>query len=308
MDAETPFKRSPANPILTRADLPFRAAGVFNPAAAEQDGQVVLLVRVETVEGYSDIHVACSDDGVTGWRIEREPILRHGIPRWSYEQWGCEDPRVVWMAEERCWYISYVAYSDVGPAIGIARSTDLRTAERISLVGDTNDKDGVLLPARFDGQYAILHRPDAGGYQHIWSAYSDDLIRWGDPHCVLREGYGPVWYAVKVGAGPPPILTQRGWLLIFHGVKEYSGSMFYRVGVALLDRERPHKVIATTPGSIFEAEAPYEVSGTAPNVVFPSGALLRGDELWMYYGAADRCTGLAVARLDDLLNLLEPVQ
>lgn len=132
------------------------------------------------------------------------------------------------------------------------------------------------------------------------------MIRWGEPHCVLREGYGPTWDAVKVGAGPPPILTKAGWLLIYHGVKGYGGGLLYRVGVAILDRQTPHKVLARASGSVFEAEASYEVTGIVPNVVFPTGAILRGDGIWMYYGAADKCISLATAAVDDLLALLEP--
>jgi len=192
----------------------------------------------------------------------------------------------------------------MGPAVGIARTQDLRTADRLALLGATNDKDGALFPARFNGQYAILHRPDAGGFEHIWSAYSPNLIHWGEPHCVLQEGRGPAWDGVKIGAGPPPILTDNGWLLIYHGVKAYGGGLLYRVGLALLDARLPHKMIARSPGFVFQAEAAYEQAGIVPNVVFPTGALLRGDEVWMYYGAADRCVGLATAKLQDLLDHL----
>jgi beta-1,4-mannooligosaccharide/beta-1,4-mannosyl-N-acetylglucosamine phosphorylase len=305
MPAREIFERSPRNPILSPQDLPFRAVAVLNPGAAEQDGQVVLLVRVEDINGFSDIYAARSPNGVTDWQIDPEPVLRHGLDEWRYEEWGCEDARVTYVPEDECWYVTYVAFSPMGPAVGIARTADLKTMERISLLGATNDKDGVLFPGRFHGEYAILHRPDAGGYQHIWSAYSQDLICWGEPHCVLREGSGPAWDAVKVGAGPPPVLTDRGWLLIYHGVKGYGGSLLYRVGIALFQTDAPHKMTARAPGFIFQAAAPYEQSGIIPNVVFPTGALVRGDELWMYYGAADRCIGLATAKIDDLLNVLE---
>ena len=150
----------------------------------------------------------------------------------------------------------------------------------------------------------MLHRPDAGGREHIWSAYSPDLIHWGEPHCVLREGIGPAWDAVKVGAGPPPVPTSDGWLLIFHGVKRYGGELLYRAGLALLDKTTPHQVIGSSHGCVFQPEMPYEVSGALPNVVFPTGALVRGDELWMYYGAADSSVCLATAKLKDLLNLI----
>lgn len=302
---EQPFQRCDKNPILTRDAVPFRAVGIFNPGAAEEYGEVVLLVRIEGADGFSDIHVARSRNGVDDWRVSPDPLLRHGLPRWGYETWGCEDARVVWIEEDQCWYITYVAYSEMGPAVGIARTENFNTADRLCLLGATNDKDGALFPTRFNGDYLILHRPDAGGYQHIWSAWSSDLVRWGEPHCVLREGDGPAWDGEKVGVGPPPILTDHGWLLLYHGVKNYGGSLLYRVGMALLDTADPHKVLARTAGCVFEAEAPYEVAGTVPNVVFPSGAILRGDELWMYYGAADYCIGLATAKLDDLLALLD---
>jgi predicted GH43/DUF377 family glycosyl hydrolase len=299
------FCRSNANPILTARDLPFRALAVLNPGAVEVDGQVLLLLRVEDVRGYSRIHVARSDDGETDWQIDEEPLLDYGLPEWRYEKWGCEDARVVRMDEDDCWYISYVAYSAVGPAVGLARTTDFKTAQRISLLGTTNDKDGVLFPAKFDGRYAIYHRPVTGGRQHIWSAYSPDLIHWGEPHCVLREGDGPSWDGLKVGAGPPPMLTDRGWLVLYHGVKEYGGTLSYRVGAALIDRDDPHVVLARSRGSLFHPEADYEVAGHVANVVFPTGTILRDGQVWMYYGAADTYVCLARAPLQDVLDLLE---
>jgi beta-1,4-mannooligosaccharide/beta-1,4-mannosyl-N-acetylglucosamine phosphorylase len=299
------FHRSRANPILSVQDLPFRAAAVLNPGAAEQDGEVVLLLRVEDSAGHSNVHVARSSDGVTGWRIETEPILRFGEPDCRYETWGCEDPRVTYIREEKQWYITYTAYSPAGAAVALARSRDLVTAERVGLIFSPNNKDAVLFPECFDGRYAVLHRPDAGGIEHIWSAYSPDLVHWGEPHCVLPEGSGPAWDGVKVGAGPPPLATKHGWLLIYHGVKAYGGNYVYRAGLALLDRKRPHKVLARSPGFVFQAEESYELNGLVPSVVFPTGLLLRGDELWMYYGAGDNCVCLATASLKDVLAMLD---
>ena len=301
----TPFHRSRANPILSVQDLPFRAAAVLNPGAAEQDGEVVLLLRVEDSSGHSSVHVARSSDGVTGWRVETEPILRFGEPDYRYEMWGCEDPRVTYIREEKQWYITYTGYSPAGAAVALARSRDLVTAERVGLIFSPNNKDAVLFPECFDGRYAVLHRPDAGGIEHIWSAYSPDLVHWGEPHCVLPEGGGPAWDGVKVGAGPPPLATEYGWLLIYHGVKAYGGNFVYRAGLALLDRKRPHKVLARSPGFVFQAEEPYELNGLVPSVVFPTGLLLRNNELWMYYGAGDNCVCLATASLKDVLAMLD---
>ena len=298
------FHRVPNNPLLTPASMPFPAAAVLNPGAAEQNGEVVLLLRVENHAGYSSIYVARSKDGVTGWRIESEPILRYGQDRWRYEMWGCEDARVTYLNEEKRWYITYTAYSPRGAAVAIARSDDLVKAERIGLVFSPNNKDAALFPRRFDGRWAVLHRPDAGGIEHIWSAYSPDLVHWGEPHCVVPEGEGAAWDAVKVGAGPPPILTEHGWLLIYHGVKGYGGHLVYRVGVALLDKKKPYRMVARSANWVFQAEAPYELSGLVPNVVFPTGLVVRGDELWLYYGAADTYVCLATAKLADVLGTL----
>ena len=299
------FKRSMENPILTPQDMPFPAAAVLNPGATEQNGEVVLLLRVENHAGYSSIHVARSQNGMTDWNVETEPILRYGQKRWRYEEWGCEDARVTYLAEEKRWYITYTAYSPAGAAVAIAHSEDLVKAKRIGLVLSPSNKDAALFSKRFNDRWAVLHRPDAGGLEHIWSAYSPDLIHWGEPHCVLPEGGGAAWDALKVGAGPPPILTEDGWLLIYHGVKGYGGRLIYRTGVAMLDRDKPHKIIARSPQWVFQAEAPYELSGLVPNVVFPTGLLVRGDELWMYYGAADTYVCLAIAHLEDVLAVLE---
>jgi len=299
------FERCPQNPIISPLDLPFPAAAVLNPGAAEQGDEVVLLLRVEDHSGHSSIHVARSKNGVSDWKIETRPILNYGEPDWRYEQWGCEDPRVTYLPAERRWYITYTAYSCAGAAVALARTEDFVKAKRISLLFSPNNKDAVLFPKRFGGRWGVLHRPDAGGIEHIWSAYSPDLVHWGEPHCVLPELGGAAWDGVKVGAGPPPVLTDEGWLLIYHGVKGYGGHLIYRAGVALLEKDRPHKAIARSRNWIFQAEAPYELSGLTPNVVFPTGLLVRGDELWMYYGAADSCTCLATAKLDEILALLE---
>ena len=100
------FHRVSNNPLLTPASMPFPAAAVLNPGAAEHNGEVVLLLRVEDHAGYSSIYVARSRNGVTDWQIESEPILRYGQDRWRYEMWGCEDARVTYLPEEKMWYIT----------------------------------------------------------------------------------------------------------------------------------------------------------------------------------------------------------
>lgn len=299
------FTRSRSNPILTVADVPVPCQAVLNPGAAIEDGRVALLIRVEDSRGLSNIHVARSDNGVDGWEVEPEPLLAYGEPDLRYEQWGCEDPRLVWLEELKSWVITYTAYSPAGAAVGLARSADLRSVERIGLVFPPNNKDAALFPERIGDRWAALHRPDAGnGIENIWIAFSHDLEYWGEPHCVLTEGVGPAWDNERVGAGPPPLRTPEGWLLLYHGVKMYGGRYVYRVGAALLDLQSPHRVTARTARSILIPSEPYEQFGLVPNVVFPTGLLLRGDELWMYYGAADTCVCLATAPMEDVLDKL----
>jgi len=298
------FRRSPHNPIISIDRLPIDAHAVLNPGAAEHDGDVVLLLRIEEFSGRSSIYAARSKNGVTDWKIDRKPFLKYGQPDWRYEEWGCEDPRVTYIPERAKWYITYTAYSPAGTAVGLACTGDFVHVERVGLIFSPNNKDAVLFPKRFQGRWAVLHRPEAGGgLENIWIAYSKDFIYWGEPHVVLLEGTGPAWDAVKVGSGPPPIEVAEGWLLIYHGAKYYAGSLVYSTGAAILEHDRPYRVKARATHSIFSSTAPYEQMGLVPNTVFPTGIIRRGDELWMYYGAADTCICLAVTKIDDLLNL-----
>ena len=301
------FERCCENPLITAENLSFRASAVYNPAAVEHDGGVVLLVRVEDPRGFSSIHVARSKDGITNWKVEPQPMLAYGLPDMRYETKGCEDARVTYLPEDDCYCICYVAYSGVGPAVGLARTGEFTDVERLSLILSPPNKDTVMFPEKIADRYMVLHRPVAGDKEHIWSACSPDLLHWGTPHCVVQERGGPWWDGVKVGAGPPPIRTEDGWLLLYHGVKKFGGNMVYRVGAALLDHREPHKMLGRTPGWIFGPSAGYETNGYMPNVVFPCGCLVRGDELWMYYGAADTSVCLARARLGDVIAQVQEV-
>jgi len=295
------FKRPDANPVLTCAHLGFPTQAVLNPGATQRDGEVLLLVRIETLDGGSDLHVATSANGVDGWHVRKRPLLARGGQDGIDDRWGCEDARITWLAEHEAWYITYTASGPDGASVGLAKTRDFETIEPIAVMFPPNNKDGVLLPRKVDGRWASLHRPDAGGAEHMWASYSDDLTHWGDPVLVLETGEGPAWDAKKVGAGPPPIETDDGWLQVYHGVKQYGLALVYRVGVVLLERDAPHRIAKRYPWNVFRPEADYETTGLVPGVVFPTGLLDRGDELWMYYGAADTCIGLATVNREDLL-------
>jgi predicted GH43/DUF377 family glycosyl hydrolase len=172
------------------------------------------------------------------------------------------------------------------------------------------DKDAALFPQTFNGRWALIHRPVATSPRemaHIWLSWSPDLHFWGEHTVVLPAREGGWWDAHKVGLGPPPLLTERGWLLLYHGVRRTVAGAIYRLGLALLDAERPQQVLARSSEWIFGPQAPYELSGDVPAVVFPCGWLLDGDgdTIRMYYGAADTSMCVATASLSALLDWLE---
>ena len=296
------LSRHERNPILTPDMLPIRADAVFNPGVAEMDGEVVLLLRIEDRSGVSQVRTARSANGVDGWRIADRPLLEPDLPEWPFEEWGCEDARVTKVGEKE-WAIAYTAYSRYGPAVALALTSDFETVERQGVVLAPTNKDACVLPGMFDGRRILLHRPVTGGQEHIWHACSrGDWTHWGRPGVLLPERGGPWWDGLKVGVGAPPLLTDQGWLLIYHGVKDMGQRPLYRLGLALLDRENPRRVVARSTSWAFSPEASYEQGGLIPNVVYTCGALARGDETWVYYGAGDTVIGLATAKTSALID------
>jgi predicted GH43/DUF377 family glycosyl hydrolase len=294
------FVKNPNNPLISAKNLPYQANAVFNAAAADLGDEVALLLRVESSSGRSHLIAARSKDGVRNWSVE-ETALLHPAQDCPYETNGVEDCRATWMEDLNAWLLAYVGFSDHGPGVALARTKDFRTVERIGLVFPPDDKNAAMFPRKFGGLYAMLHRPSVGGGS-IWISYSPDLTFWGKSRQVLAARGGPWWDAARVGTGPPTIETDAGWLLIYHGVKMVAGGPIYRMGAALLDKNEPHRLIGRSRRWLLGPEKPYERSGDAPNVVFACGAVVRGEELWLYYGAADCSLCLATAKIDDILS------
>jgi predicted GH43/DUF377 family glycosyl hydrolase len=300
------FDRHPANPILTAEDWPYPANAVFNPAAAAVDGQIVLLARVEDRRGISHLAVARSANGIDGWAIDSEPLLApdDGI---ESEQWGFEDPRTIWVDELDRWVITCTAYGPAGPSVFLATTEDFTSVERYGTVRHPEDKNAALLPYRIEGRWVLFHRPQTqfgGAHGAILLSRSDDLINWSAPEQVLQPRAGAWWDSLRIGLGPPPLRTEHGWLLLYHGVKETVAGGIYRVGLALIDLDEPTRVLHRLPSWVLAPLAPYERSGDVPNVVFPCGLLHdpATGEVRLYYGAADSSICLATARLGDLLD------
>ena len=298
------FRRCRHNPIITFRSMPYVCQGVYNPGATIFQGETLLLLRVEDLEGKSHLTVARSKDGRVDWQIESEPLLSPEHEAGPYEEFGCEDPRITYLDDLKKWVIAYTAYSPFGPGIALAATEDFKSVERFGLVLSPNNKDAAIFPRKIKDRYWMLHRPSAGEIQHIWLNQSTDLVHWGRPWCVIMERGGPMWDGVKVGASTIPIETQEGWLILYHGVKQFAAGPTYRVGAALLDLEDPRRLISRLDHWVLGPHEHYEMTGAVPNIVFPCGHTLEGDELHLYYGAADTCVCLAHGRISAILEEL----
>jgi predicted GH43/DUF377 family glycosyl hydrolase len=301
------FDRSPANPIITAADVPYPANTVFNPGAARAGDETILLVRVEDLRGISLLHVARSRDGETDWQFDPEPLLVPDVDRDPEETWGCEDPRLTWLPEREEWAIAYTAYSRRGPLVSLATTRDFRTVTRLGPVMPPEDKDAALFPRRVGGRWAMIHRPSPlRGGAHMWISYSPDLRHWGDHKLLIEARDGAWWDAGKIGLGPPPLETPEGWLVMYHGVRVTSDGPIYRMGLALLDLEDPGILLRRLDEWVFAPEASYEITGDVGRVVFPCGWVHdeAADRLSIYYGGADTVIGLATARFSDVMARL----
>jgi predicted GH43/DUF377 family glycosyl hydrolase len=299
------FQRHPANPLITVADLPWRANSVFNPGAARVGDDTVLLVRVEDMRGISHLVVARSRDGATGWRVDAGALLEAQRDLNPEELWGCEDPRLTWLPELEDWAIAYTAYSRRGPLVSIALTKDFTEVRRLGPIMPPEDKDAAIFPRRFNGRWAMLHRPSPlRGGAHVWISYSPDLRHWGDHTLLLEARDGAWWDAGKIGLGPPPLETPEGWLLCYHGVHATSAGPIYRIGLALLDLDDPRIVLNRTDEWVMGPTAPYEIYGDVNKVVFPNGWVHdpATDVLSLYYGAGDSVVALATARLRDVVD------
>ncbi|PYQ98428.1 MAG: glycosidase [Acidobacteria bacterium] len=304
----TLFHRSDSNPILTAQAWPYPANSVFNAGAALVDRQTLLLVRVEDRRGISHLTVARSADGVGGWVIDPHPTFTPSPDTHPEEVWGIEDPRLTWLDERQCWAVAYTAYSPAGPLVSLACTKDFRTFTRLGPVMPPEDKDAALFPVRFDDRWAMLHRPVATAAStgaHIWVSFSPDLKHWGDHHVLIPSRLGGWWDARKIGLSAPPLETPDGWLILYHGVRRTAGGCLYRLGLALLDRDDPRRVLRRSDEWVFGPTEPYELNGDVPGVVFPCGWIRDGDEIRLYYGAADSCVGLATAKLSELLEFVK---
>lgn len=299
-----PLQRFATNPIVRPSQIPFtRASGAFNPAATvdRSSGRVVLLVRVfEEETKRSCLALAISSDGERFDEIWDKPAITREA---SYEEWGVEDARITYLEADQLYAITYTGYSPTGPRVCLITTDDLLKPERYKRHGPRitgENKNCVILPQRIGGAYVILHRPmprieliKVSALEDLWPAEGVPLV-------------GPkpgTWRSSRVGSGAPPIATDIGWLFPFHGATSIEEGNVYSMGWCVLDSADPEKVIYVSATPALTPEAPYEIHQqpipqvdmanfiNGVRVVFPEGLVELGDDLLIYYGAADVSVG-----------------
>ena len=291
------------NPILTRDDVPYKVETVHNAGVVKHDGKYIMIFRSHLDTGRSIIGIAESDDGFN-FTVAPEPFMTpcQDQPFSEYEAYGVEDPRITPL--EGAYYITYSAYSKHGVRIGLAKTTDFKTVERIAFITQADYRNTVIFPEKINGSYVKLDRPHSDiSPWAIWISFSPDLIHWGRSELVIK----PVtyhWDEMKIGPGAPPIKTDKGWLSIYHGVFPTMDGSVYRLGVALHKLDDPATVIGVSDRWILTPEDDWELVGYVHNVVFTGAAVPEDDgTLKLYWGGADKVMCAGTANIDELVNL-----
>ncbi len=313
------MKRSSANPILTREDIPdilphvVDVSSVFNPGAIRYGDRYQLILRVQTRGRETVLMTAESDDGER-FSVSPSLVTIEGLDTIGETMYHIYDPRLTQIDDDV--FMVFAADVDHACRLGIARQESLTSFTLVSFGSETDTRNGVLFPERIGGRYARLERPNRmsieGGVtsgQEIILSESEDLIDWLEVGSVM-SGRCHYWDEL-IGSGPPPIKTREGWLHIYHGIARHFGAGIYQAGVALLDLEDPCHVLARSRNNILEPRELYEMVGQVPNVVFPSGMIVDSYDsdgfaeyksiVRVYYGCADTAVGLALTTIQDLL-------
>lgn len=246
----------------------------------------------------SHLRLARSKDGVH-FTIDETPFI---FPSSLDESWGMEDPRVTCI--DGVYYITYTSVSPNGPAASMISTKDFVNFERMGVIFAPENKDVMLFPEKINGMYLALNRPvsAAFGTPDIWIAESPDLSHWGNQKHFYGVSRESAWENGRTGGGAPPILTDKGWLMIYHAADKNDR---YSMGAFLLDKEDPMKITAHTTKPIISPEAIYEMEGFFGGVVFGCGAVLEGDTVILYYGASDDKVCRADISLTELLDEME---
>ena len=301
---DKPLWRYSENPVIPR-DLLKDSNSIFNSAVVPFKDGFAGVFRCDDTSRRMTLHAGFSKDGIH-WNINPETI-RFECPDPEIGEWVYGyDPRVVKIEDK--YYVTWCnGYH--GPTIGIAWTTDFVTFHQGENAFLPYNRNGVLFPRKIGGRFAMLSRPSDTGHTafgDIFYSESEDLTFWGRHRHVMAPAPFEVsaWQCMKIGAGPVPIETSEGWLLLYHGVLRSCNGYVYAFGSALLDRETPWKVIARSGPYLITPQTPYECMGDVPNVTFPCAALCDSatGRLAVYYGCADTVTGLAFGYVPEIVE------
>lgn len=322
------FQKLHHNPILKPILHHYwESKATFNPAAFYAGDRVHLVYRAIGHHDVSVLGYAESQDGLHIDRREAKPIYiptEHFEVSGTYSQaphhsspfvsgggcfGGCEDPRITEIDDRL--YMTYVAYDGWRPpriALTSIKTKDFlnhewnwETPVLISPPGVV-DKNACILPEKINGKYVIFHRI----FPNILIDFVDALDFDGNTFLKGEYKIAPrsnFWDSRKLGAGPPPIKTDQGWLLLYQAVDDKMDHQ-YKIGAMLLDLNDPTRVLHRTNKPFLEPTSWYENIGHKAGVAYPCGAVTVGGKLIMYYGGADTVVCAATAHLDEFLEHL----
>jgi len=273
-------------------------------------GKIYIIYRAMSMDNTSVLGLAVSGNGETIEERLPEPIYQ---PRYDFEMKkiiggnsGCEDPRVSLIGSRI--YLCYTAFNGVDPpriALTSILVSDFVNRKwnwkRPTLISNPkgDNKDACIIPDKIADKYIFFHRE--GGEGMVMDTV-DDLEFENNEWLTGQLCIPPrikMWDSEKIGVAAPPLKTEKGWLLLYHGMsnRDYQ----YRVGAILLDLDDPSIVIGRSEYPLLEAKMNYEKNGDVPNVVFPCGAVIRGDKLLVYYGGGDKVVGVATGKVDEIM-------
>jgi len=266
-----------------------------DPDLDSSDPRIISYKKKDYLTTLSYLRLVCSEDGIHFYEPDGyPPIFGTG----ELESFGIEDCRVATLKDGFC--LSFTEVSEFGVGVGLIRTNDWKNFSREGMILPPHNKDCAIFDEMIGGKYFALHRPSSPelGGNYIWLAESPDLIHWGKHKCIATTRHG-LWDSNRVGAGGAPIRTVSGWLEIYHGADSNNR---YCLGALLLDINDPSKVLARSIDPIMEPIKTYEQTGFFGNVIFTNGHYVKGDDIFMYYGASDEVICGARFSISEILS------